>query len=98
MTPLTRAAAILLAAWLTNLQATDHLGEGFMLALEGGTAVPIERFGAGGDRILWLPSEEGIQGRPERALATALAEQGLDVWLVDPFACRPRSRAVISWS
>lgn len=43
----------------------------------------VERFAGGPNRLLWLPSEYGFQGAPEREIAAALASRGLEVWLAD---------------
>ncbi len=68
------------AAWLAAHPAVADVVE---LELESGVAITVERFGSGGDRILWLPSEYGIGGEIERALIRAVAAQGLEVWLAD---------------
>ncbi len=53
------------------------------IEVESGTTLSIERFGQGERRILLLPSEYGMQGEGERQLAAAIADNGIEVWLVD---------------
>jgi thiol-disulfide isomerase/thioredoxin len=74
------AWAAALAGWLL---APPLQAEPFELELESGAVLSVERFGSGGDRILWLPSEYGIGGGIERELVRAVAGEGLEVWLAD---------------
>lgn len=54
----------------------------------GDAEIPVSRFEARGRlAVLWLPSEFGVVDA-ERALAAALAKQGIEVWLADLFAAR----------
>jgi len=53
----------------------------FELALSSETTISITQFGAGGDRILWIPSEHGINRERHYELLEALAEQHYEVWL-----------------
>ncbi len=52
----------------------------------GDAAFEIESFPASGRlRLLWFPPETGF-GEPQRRIARALSQRGIDVWLVDVFA------------
>lgn len=54
--------------------------EYFELAIDDETSISISKFGNGGDRILWIPTEYGIQQRHEDLLS-ALAALRHEVWL-----------------
>ncbi len=45
----------------------------------------IHKYPADGTRLLWLPPESGF-GPSQHAIASALSEQGFDIWLVDLFS------------
>ncbi len=52
----------------------------------GDAAFETEVFPASGRmRVLWFPPETGF-GKPQRRIARALAQRGIEVWLVDVFA------------
>ncbi|MCW8918485.1 MAG: TlpA family protein disulfide reductase [Gammaproteobacteria bacterium] len=74
------AWGVALAGWLWS---APLLADSFELELESGAVLSVERFGSGGDRILWLPSEYGIGGEIERELVRAVAGEGVEVWLAD---------------
>lgn len=54
-----------------------------LITLSSETEIPINRFQAAGDRILWLPSEYGFNSGREFTLGESLAKAGLDVWVAD---------------
>jgi peroxiredoxin len=59
------------------------VAETITVPVTNGEEVPIERYGATGDRVLiWTPSDFGIQP-PQETVAAALAKQGLEVWIAD---------------
>lgn len=62
--------------------ADETKPEYFELPLNDETSISITKFGNNGDRLLWLPSEFGIQQR-HQALMTALSDLGHEVWLAD---------------
>jgi len=55
----------------------------FDLALNEDTAISITQFGDTGDRILWIPSEYGINKEKHYGLLNTLAELKHEVWLAD---------------
>ncbi len=52
------------------------------LALPSAPDFALERFGQGGDLLLWLPSQRGF-GKAHRTHAQKLAATGYEVWLAD---------------
>ncbi len=75
-----RLAAVLLA--FAALTPPLFAAESLALKLED-AEIFIERLPGGADRLLWLPSEYGFQGAPERLIAEELAVSGLEVWLAN---------------
>lgn len=65
------------------LCALGAQGEELSLALSSGNEISVEQIGSGEERLLWLPSELGLNGEPERQHARKLAAYGYSVWLVD---------------
>ncbi|MBJ6609441.1 MAG: TlpA family protein disulfide reductase [Candidatus Thiothrix moscowensis] len=53
------------------------------LKLASGTEIPVARFGNNPQRILWLPSEYGLESTETYPLARSMAAQGLEVWMPD---------------
>ncbi|HHC73169.1 MAG TPA: TlpA family protein disulfide reductase [Thiotrichales bacterium] len=72
--------ALLLLALVCLIPAAR--GETLQIELAGGEEVSVERYPAGGDRLLWFPTATGLQ-EADRRLAAALAELGFEVWLAD---------------
>jgi len=58
-------------------------GEAHSLVLTSGNEITVEQIGTGEERLLWLPSELGLNGEPERQHARKLAAAGYSVWVVD---------------
>lgn len=71
---------LMLAALPAAPQAVADVIE---VELQSGAVITVERYGSGGDRILWLPAEYGIGGATERELVRAVAGEGNEVWLAD---------------
>jgi len=72
---------LLLCLWLAPLPLWS-----MTLALDNGTDLPVHRYEAEGDHlILWLPSEHGVLAGHHQQ-AQFLNEQGVEVWLPDPFS------------
>jgi thiol-disulfide isomerase/thioredoxin len=74
-------ALLLTGAYLHDSLAGSTQTEHFELALGSDTAINITRFGEGGDRILWIPSEHGIDKERHYELLDSLAKQHFEVWL-----------------
>lgn len=73
----------LIGALLTATQALA--GEARSLELADGTEMSLVHYAAEGDAaLLWLPSEHGLT-RGLDALAEDLGDQGVEVWLADPY-------------
>jgi thiol-disulfide isomerase/thioredoxin len=72
---------LLTGAYLHDSFAGNKQAEDFELTLSSEAAIGITRFGEGGDRILWIPSEHGINKERHYELLEALAEQHYEVWL-----------------
>ncbi len=58
-------------------------GEELSLSLTSGNEITVEQFGTAENRLIWLPSESGLNGEPERQHARKLAAAGYSVWVVD---------------
>lgn len=61
--------------------ATDP--EQFDISLNDDTELSITKFGDGGDRILWIPSEYGINKKKHYPLLKSLAALQHEVWLAE---------------
>lgn len=57
--------------------------ESFELTLTDDIAVTITRFGKDGDRILWIPSEHGINKQRHYELLNALSKHQYEIWLAE---------------
>ncbi len=66
-----------------NLHAEEKPDETLTLKIPDSTEITIERFGSGSNRILWIPSENGLEAAQTYPLARSMAEKGLQVWLAD---------------
>jgi alpha-beta hydrolase superfamily lysophospholipase len=62
-------------------------GETFTVVTEPGVEIPVTRYQATGDVLLWLPSEAGLTAS-EIHIGAQLAAQGHEVWLADLHAGR----------
>jgi thiol-disulfide isomerase/thioredoxin len=56
----------------------------FDLTLTSDEAISIKKFGNDGDRILWIPSEHGINKTRHFDLLSALSKLQFEVWLTEP--------------
>ncbi len=74
---------LIIATLLIILCPLAQAEESQIITLAEGDEIPIQRYGDGVDRILWLPSEFGFRGRREGTLATGLSVEGFEVWLAD---------------
>ncbi|MEJ1354213.1 MAG: TlpA disulfide reductase family protein [Candidatus Sedimenticola sp. (ex Thyasira tokunagai)] len=74
---------LIIATLLLCLCPLAQAEESQIITLAEGDEIPIQRYGDGVDRILWLPSEFGFRGRREGTLATGLSVEGFEVWLAD---------------
>ena len=55
----------------------------FDLTLRSDAAISITQFGDGGDRILWIPSEHGINKEKHYDLLSSLAKLHHEIWLTE---------------
>ncbi|HHJ36637.1 MAG TPA: TlpA family protein disulfide reductase [Gammaproteobacteria bacterium] len=55
----------------------------FDLPVNSDTSISITRFGHDGDRVLWIPSEYGVNKKRHYELLHSLAKLGHEVWLAD---------------
>ena len=73
----------LIACLLASINSASATEDTLRLDLSGGQEIEIKRFsGNGGPRMLWLPSERGLNAEHPRH-AEALAKLGHEVWLAD---------------
>jgi len=72
---------LLAGTYVQHSFAGDNQSDDFELAVGSETAISITRFGEDGDRVLWIPSERGINRERHHELLKALAEQHYEVWL-----------------
>jgi len=72
---------LLTGACVQHSFAGDNQTDEFELTVGNDTAISITRFGEDGNRVLWLPSERGINRERHHELLKALAEQHYEVWL-----------------
>ncbi|RKZ67517.1 MAG: hypothetical protein DRQ44_05540 [Gammaproteobacteria bacterium] len=78
--------APIILIWLTNLQlsfADVTVPEYIELTLNENTAISITKFGESGDRILWIPTEYGINKEKHYDLLTSLSGFKHEVWLAN---------------
>jgi len=68
-------------SWLQNSYADNVLREELELSLSSEAEITITKFGDGGSRVLWIPSEYGFNENKHYALAEALSKQQHEVWL-----------------
>lgn len=78
-----RSLVFLLLLLVNSLSALHAEDKSLMLAVSSGSEISLRTFGAGVDRVLWIPSEFGFGGERERMLAGGLAAKGLEVWIAD---------------
>lgn len=74
---------VLLLLLATTTHANTQADETFDLTLSDGTDISIARFGNSDQRILWLPSEQGLESANAYPLAHSIAAQGMEIWLAD---------------
>lgn len=72
--------ALLVFAPLSHANEPDALLE---ITVSADTSISIARFGNSGQRVLWLPSEQGLDSNKAYPLAQRMAEQGMEIWLAD---------------
>ncbi len=77
------ALFVFFALYPGSLWAQEKPDETFPLTLSDGVEIPTHRFGSGGQRLLWLPGEQGILADTDYPLAMNMAELGMEVWLPD---------------
>ena len=86
MRMITRLTSVLLSVCLVYLsQVNDSLAEPAHteLSLESDTDISLAIAGDSGDRVLWIPSEYGLNTPRHYWLIETLAESGHEVWLAE---------------
>ena len=73
----------LLITFTNYSSASQAEAKDFDLTLSSDTAVTITKFGDTGNRILWIPSEHGINKIRHYQLTGSLSEQHHEVWLAE---------------
>lgn len=69
--------------YITNIQISFAEPEHFELPLNEDAEISITKFGNGGDRILWIPSEYGINKKKHYPIMKSLAYLQHEVWLAE---------------
>lgn len=72
--------ALLVFTPLSHANEPDALLE---ITVSADTSISIARFGNSGQRVLWLPSEQGLDSSKAYPLAQRMAAQGMEIWLAD---------------